>query len=72
MALKIVFLSFLILFLIASSAAYAFNLPDTGQTKCYRDVSPYDEIPCAGTGQDGEQHGAYIVKYFFFTVSVVL
>jgi Zn-dependent metalloprotease len=30
------------------------QLPDTGQTKCYRDVSPYDEIPCAGTGQDGE------------------
>ncbi len=33
--------------------AFAFSLPDTGQTKCYRDVSPYDEIPCAGTGQDG-------------------
>ncbi|RJQ21248.1 MAG: DUF1566 domain-containing protein [Nitrospiraceae bacterium] len=30
------------------------QLPDTGQVKCYRDVSPYDEIPCAGTGQDGE------------------
>ncbi|MBI4682211.1 MAG: DUF1566 domain-containing protein, partial [Nitrospirae bacterium] len=52
MARKILFLSFLILFLIASSAV-AFQLPDTGQTKCYRDVSPYDEIPCAGTGQDG-------------------
>lgn len=35
-------------------AAFAFQLPDTGQTKCYRDVSPYDEISCAGTGQDGE------------------
>jgi len=33
--------------------AEAFQLPDTGQTKCYRTVSPYPEIPCAGTGQDG-------------------
>jgi hypothetical protein len=32
----------------------AFKLPDTGQTKCYQGVSPYAEIPCAGTGQDGE------------------
>ncbi|MBI5675717.1 MAG: SBBP repeat-containing protein [Nitrospirae bacterium] len=31
----------------------AFKLPDTGQTKCYRGIDPYDEIPCAGTGQDG-------------------
>lgn len=36
-----------------SKDAFAFKLPDTGQTKCYRDVSPYDEISCAGTGQDG-------------------
>ena len=28
-------------------------LPGTGQTKCYQAVSPYAEIPCAGTGQDG-------------------
>jgi hypothetical protein len=33
--------------------ANAFKLPDTGQTKCYRDVSPYDEITCSGSGQDG-------------------
>jgi hypothetical protein len=33
--------------------ADAFKLPDTGQTKCYRNVSPYDEIDCLGTGQDG-------------------
>jgi hypothetical protein len=32
----------------------AFKLPDTGQTKCYQDVSPWAEIPCTGTGQDGE------------------
>lgn len=31
----------------------AFKLPDTGLTKCYQTVSPYAEIPCAGTGQDG-------------------
>ncbi len=36
------------------SAAYAFYLPDTGQTKCYRAVNPFDEITCSGTGQDGE------------------
>ena len=34
-------------------ASHAFQLPDTGQTKCYQAVSPYAEIPCAGTGQDG-------------------
>ncbi|RJQ17529.1 MAG: DUF1566 domain-containing protein, partial [Nitrospiraceae bacterium] len=39
------------------------QLPDTGQVKCYRDVSPYDEIPCAGTGQDG----AYNINPMSFT-----
>jgi hypothetical protein len=33
--------------------SYAFRLPDTGQSKCYQAVSPYSEIPCAGSGQDG-------------------
>ncbi|MBI5674662.1 MAG: DUF1566 domain-containing protein [Nitrospirae bacterium] len=33
--------------------ANAFKLPDTGQTKCYREDNPYAEIPCASTGQDG-------------------
>jgi len=32
----------------------AYSLPETGQTKCYQTMSPYAEIPCAGTGQDGE------------------
>jgi hypothetical protein len=36
------------------SAAHAYKLPDTGQAKCYRTVSPFDEISCSGTGQDGE------------------
>ena len=42
----------------------AFKLPDTGQTKCYQSVSPYAEIPCAGTGQDGE----YTINPMSFTV----
>jgi hypothetical protein len=44
------------LLLVPGSFAYAnaFNLPDTGQSKCYQGVSPYAEIPCTGTGQDGE------------------
>jgi len=33
--------------------ASAFKLPDSDQTKCYQAVSPYAEIPCADTGQDG-------------------
>ena len=40
----------------ASVAAAAISLPKTGQTKCY---SGSTEVPCAGTGQDGEeQRGA--------------
>ncbi len=31
------------------------QLPQTGQTKCYRGVSPFDEVSCAGTGQDGDK-----------------
>jgi YVTN family beta-propeller protein/parallel beta-helix repeat protein len=30
------------------------RLPDSDQRKCYQAVTPYAEIPCAGTGQDGE------------------
>ena len=29
-------------------------VPKTGQVTCYEGVSPYDQIDCAGTGQDGE------------------
>jgi len=42
-----------VLSLIVPETTDAFKLPDTGQTKCYQSVSPYAEIPCAGTGQDG-------------------
>lgn len=30
------------------------DLPQTGQVKCYNTVDPFGEVPCAGTGQDGE------------------
>jgi hypothetical protein len=43
---------------------FTFNLPDTGQTMCYQSVSPYGEISCAGTGQDG----AYDINPMSFTV----
>jgi Protein of unknown function (DUF1566) len=57
----------LVLFTLHSSpftlASFAFRLPDTGQTKCYQAVSPYAEIPCAGTGQDG----AYSINPLSYT-----
>jgi uncharacterized repeat protein (TIGR01451 family) len=35
------------------------QVPKTGQVECYRGADPWGEIPCAGTGQDGEiQAGA--------------
>ncbi|MBI4837782.1 MAG: hypothetical protein HY806_01230 [Nitrospirae bacterium] len=43
-----------ILCLAVPAFAGTIELPQTGQTKCYSGVSPYNEIPCAGTGQDGE------------------
>jgi hypothetical protein len=50
-------------FFTPNSACAAGKLPDTGQTKCYQAVSPYAEIPCAGTGQDG----AYSINPMSFT-----
>jgi hypothetical protein len=35
------------------ASAQAYKLPDTGQKVCYDSVSPYSEVPCAGSGQDG-------------------
>jgi hypothetical protein len=54
--LKMVVVLYTFALLLFSSVALsgAYNLSDTGQTKCYRGVIPYDEIPCAGTGQDGD------------------
>ncbi len=49
--LAIAFIVFLPVFAFAGTI----ELPQTGQTKCYSGVSPYHEIPCAGTGQDGER-----------------
>jgi len=31
----------------------SFKLPDSGQRKCYQGMSPWAEIRCKGTGQDG-------------------
>ncbi len=53
----------MLLLFIFNSYASAFRLPDTGQSKCYQPVSPYAEIPCAGSGQDG----AYSINPMSFT-----
>ena len=42
----------LLLYLLIPIKVDAFKLPDTGQTKCYNTAG--GEIPCAGSGQDGE------------------
>lgn len=49
--------------LFISSGVFAFKLPDSDQRKCYQGVSPWAEIPCAGTGQDG----AYIINPLSYT-----
>jgi len=49
---KIAVLSVLLIFISSFALAGTVNLPRTGQTKCY-DMEGI-EIPCAGTGQDGE------------------
>jgi hypothetical protein len=41
-----------------SGPAAAASLHDTGQTKCYQTDVPWAEIPCYGTGQDGEYTSA--------------
>lgn len=51
---RIIFIFVFLISVISGMNAYAFNLPDTGQTKCYQAANPYAEIPCTGTGQDGE------------------
>lgn len=38
---------------VLNASAFAFKLPDTGQTKCYTNTYPFSEVSCAGTGQDG-------------------
>jgi uncharacterized repeat protein (TIGR01451 family) len=49
---KIPVLFILLLFLSTVAFAGTVNLPQTGQTKCYDTAGA--EIPCGGTGQDGE------------------
>lgn len=42
------------LFIVLAMPVFAFRLPDSDQRRCYEPVAPYAEIPCKGTGQDGE------------------
>ncbi|MCX5885947.1 MAG: DUF1566 domain-containing protein [Proteobacteria bacterium] len=51
---KVVLLSTLIFFAMLTNIAFSgtVNLPESGQTKCYDTAGV--EIPCTGTGQDGE------------------
>jgi hypothetical protein len=49
---KIAVLSLLLVFLSSFVFAGTVDLPKTGQTTCYDTAGT--EIPCAGTGQDGE------------------
>ena len=51
---KVVLLSILVFFAMLTNIAFAgtVNLPKTGQTKCYDTAGI--EIPCTGTGHDGE------------------
>jgi hypothetical protein len=65
-ALLIAFANFVLLLCGTAALSEAFTLPDTGQTKCYQGVSPYAEIPCSGTGQDG----AYTINPMSFTDNV--
>jgi hypothetical protein len=50
---RIILLLLILYSFTATAHAATFNLPDSGQTKCYQAISPYAEIPCVGTGQDG-------------------
>lgn len=61
--LTVMLLLFSAVILSLSKDAFAFTLPDSDQRKCYQAVSPYSEIPCAGTGQDG----AYINNPLSYT-----
>ncbi|MCX5885086.1 MAG: DUF1566 domain-containing protein [Proteobacteria bacterium] len=51
---KICVLSVMFFLLTSSSFAGTVDVPRTGQTKCYDSSYPAMEIPCAGTGQDGD------------------
>jgi hypothetical protein len=53
----------ILMFCCSATPSGAFKLPDSDQRKCYQAVSPYAEIPCAGTGQDG----AYIQNPLSYT-----
>ena len=42
-----------LIMLLFYSAAHAYKLPDTGQTKCYRAVNPFDVIDCSSAAAEG-------------------
>src|SRR4030042_5377579 len=65
---KIMFLA-LALFCISIAVSYAgtIQLPQTGQTKCYNTAGT--EIPCAGTGQDGEIRAGVVWPNPRFTIT---
>jgi hypothetical protein len=60
-------LSLMLVFLTSLSFADTINLPKTGQTICYDRAGI--EIPCAGTGQDGEIQAGVAWPSPRFTVS---
>ena len=55
------------LFVWSVSSAYAFKLPDTGQTKCYQAVDPYAEISCPLPGGPLAQDGSYNINPLSYT-----
>ncbi len=65
--IKIMGFLFIYLFISTSAFASPVNLPQTGQTKCYDTAGV--EIPCAGTGQDGEIQAGVAWPSSRFTLS---
>ncbi|HTZ18225.1 MAG TPA: DUF1566 domain-containing protein [Dissulfurispiraceae bacterium] len=55
-----------LIMLLFYSAAHAYKLPDTGQTKCYGTVPPSAEIDCSLAAAEG-QDGAYSINPISYT-----
>ncbi len=45
------------------------DLPETGQSNCYDSAYPANEIPCTGTGQDGEKRAGIAWPGMRFTLT---
>src|SRR4030067_2752761 len=65
--IKIMGFLFIYIFISTSAFASPVNLPQTGQSKC--DDTAGVEIPCAGTGQDGEIQAGVAWPSSRFTLS---